>query len=116
MIVPHPANKLEIEALTTPLSHIRPRSIAIEKEPLHDAPHAHQTRQVHEHDRVGPLQSQLECAGVVAVHYPRIPIHQISNGFDPLIGLRLHPARTPEKLVEMVYFEIQQFTKLSSNG
>ena len=115
MVVPHPTNKLEIEFLTTAFRHIRPGSLPVNKKSFHYAPEAQHARHVQEHDRVALLESELECAGVVAVHYPRIPVDEFGDSLDPFIGLGLYPARAPVTLVEMVYFQIEQFTQPSRN-
>src|SRR5215212_6035937 len=116
MVIPHPTYKLEIEILTTAFSYIGPGPTSIAKEPLHDSPHAQQTWQVEEHNRVASLQSELERAGVVAVDYPQVPVDEFRNRLDPLVGFRLDPAGAPVKLIKMTHFQIQQFAEPRGNG
>jgi len=91
----------------TAFGYIGPASISIKKKPLHDSPQAHEARQVQEHDRVALSESQIECAGVITVHYPRIALDEFCDLPDPFVRLRLHPAGAPVKLIKMVHFQLE---------
>ena len=99
LVSPDPLEELHIDSFWTPLRLNGPSMIR--QCPAENSCDTRPSRGGEDDDRVRPLESNIECACVVAVDNPFVGLQSFLQRDSPFVARGFHPTRTPIEMVEM---------------